>query len=194
MPGWRGTAPSEKETSNGRGKRTREGGFSLLEVILVVMLVGIISAVVVLRFPTIPKAGAATRRLVSDMREDAVIANAQATLDSGRAAILLEFADDVLKTGSYTSPITINSTAGQKFNSTDVTSLENLMQGTSNFPTAYDSGPNQGFRWWLVSQGSTAATSSPLAPVITAVIDVTCTASQSITRVTTNDDCHVSKL
>lgn len=51
-----------------RGKRAREGGFTLLEVILVVMLVGIISAVVVLRFPTIPKVGAATRRLVSDIR------------------------------------------------------------------------------------------------------------------------------
>ncbi len=33
-----------------------------------VILVGIISAVVVLRFPTIPKAGAAARQLVSDIR------------------------------------------------------------------------------------------------------------------------------
>lgn len=36
--------------------------------------------------------------------------------------------------------------------------------------------------------------SSPLAPVITAVIDVTCTTTQSIGGSTTNDDCDVSKL
>lgn len=61
-------------------ERAREGGFSLLEIILVVMLIGIISAVAVLRFPTIPKAGAAATRLASDIRYAKELANRTQTL------------------------------------------------------------------------------------------------------------------
>lgn len=157
-----------------------EKGFTLIELVIIIILIGVLAAIAVPKYV--------------DLRENAVIANAQATLDSGRAAILLEFADDVLTNGTYVSPTTAASAADAKFVPGDVTKIEALMQGAPNYPTAYDAGPNEGFRWWLVTQGSTATTSSPLAPVITAVLDVTCTTTQSISGGTTNDDCDVSKL
>ncbi|MFQ5915870.1 MAG: Tfp pilus assembly protein FimT/FimU [Nitrospinota bacterium] len=63
-----------------RSERGREGGFSLIEVILVIMLVGIISAVAIPRFRTIPKVGAVATRLVSDIRYAKQLANRTQTL------------------------------------------------------------------------------------------------------------------
>ncbi|MFQ5847803.1 MAG: GspH/FimT family pseudopilin [Candidatus Methylomirabilales bacterium] len=68
MQSERETAMSKKETPEDRRKRAREGGFSLIEIILLVVLIGILSAVAVVRFPTIPKAGGVARKLTSDIR------------------------------------------------------------------------------------------------------------------------------
>jgi prepilin-type N-terminal cleavage/methylation domain-containing protein len=44
------------------------GGFSLIEVVLVIILVGFLAAVMIPRFPNFPIAGGVARRLVSDIR------------------------------------------------------------------------------------------------------------------------------
>jgi type II secretory pathway pseudopilin PulG len=58
-----------------RSDRTPEGGFSQIEVILVVILVGILAALAIPRFPTIPKKEVAARRLMRDIRYAKQLAN-----------------------------------------------------------------------------------------------------------------------
>ena len=58
-----------------RSERGREAGFTLIEIILVVMLIGIVSAVAIARFPEFPKTGAVARRLVADIRYAKELAN-----------------------------------------------------------------------------------------------------------------------
>ena len=52
----------------GRTKRSREAGFTVIEIIIVTILIGVLTALAIPRFPTYPKAGAAARRLLSDIR------------------------------------------------------------------------------------------------------------------------------
>ncbi|MDZ4340165.1 MAG: type II secretion system protein [candidate division NC10 bacterium] len=51
-----------------RTRAMEEAGFTLIEMVLVILLLGFIAAVVIPRFPRHPKAGLAARRLVSDIR------------------------------------------------------------------------------------------------------------------------------
>ncbi len=61
-----GESPRERYRMQ-RGQRLRERGFSQLEVIPVVMLVGIIAAIAIPRFPTPPQTGVVTSKLIQDI-------------------------------------------------------------------------------------------------------------------------------
>lgn len=65
----------EGEQRMHRSDRTPDGGFSVIEVILVTILIGIIAAVAIPRFPTIPKKEVAARRLMTDIRYAKQLAN-----------------------------------------------------------------------------------------------------------------------
>ncbi len=154
-----------------------EQGFTLIELVIIIILIGVLAAVAVPRYV--------------DLRENAVMASAQATLDAGRAAIMLDFSDKILNTGSYAFEPTDASTTGSVFDPSDVTDLENEMQSTPSYPPngGYNIPPGKGFRWWLVTQGSI---SPPRPPVIEGIIDVTCDTADSAGGA--NDDCFVSRL
>ncbi len=62
-----------------RSQRAREKGFSLTEIILLLILVGIIAALAIPRF-VYPKAGAAARRLSSDIQYAKELAIRQQTM------------------------------------------------------------------------------------------------------------------
>jgi len=51
-----------------RIERSREAGFTLIEIIVVMILIGVLAALAIPRFPTYPTAGVASRRLLSDVR------------------------------------------------------------------------------------------------------------------------------
>jgi len=68
MPNKKGQHSPEERQRMVRSDRTREGGFTLIEVVLVVILMGIIAAVAIPRFPTFPKTGAVATKLTRDIR------------------------------------------------------------------------------------------------------------------------------
>lgn len=155
-----------------------ERGFTLTELVIMMVVVGLLATIAIPRYV--------------DLRERAIKAEVKALLDAGRAAVLLDFSDRIVNTGQYLSELTDATPAPGVFDLSDVTDLESEFQTTPRYPTTgkYDHPPKQGFRWWLVTQGS----SSPLRPpLIDALIDTTCAAADSqVNKV--NDDCWVSRL
>ncbi len=57
-----------------------EGGFSTLEMILVITFIGLLSAVAIARWPSIPKSGPAARRLARDIQYAKQLANRLQTM------------------------------------------------------------------------------------------------------------------
>jgi prepilin-type N-terminal cleavage/methylation domain-containing protein len=156
-------------------------GFTLIELVIIIILVGLLAAIAIPRYV--------------DLRDQAVRAAAQATLDAGRAAINLDFANKVLGSG-YTTDIFPSYTGTNQVitASTDLANLEAMLQSTPNYPPqgSYNTPGGSGFRWVQRTDGTYAA-SNPQPPVLDAVLDTTCTAAGTYLT-GSNDDCWVSAL
>ncbi len=139
-----------------------EKGFTLIELVIIIILIGVLAAI------AIPK--------YVDLRNNAVEAAAMATLDAGRAAVNLDFANKVLGAG-YTTDIFPNSGGTDVILGTlsDVPNLEAMLQSTPNYPAngTYNTPADEGFRWVQRVDGSYTS-SSPQPPVIDGIIDATC--------------------
>src|SRR3970282_2454411 len=76
-------------------------GFTLIELVIIIILLGVLAAIAIPRYV--------------DLRDQAIRASAQATLDAGRAAVQLDFADQILNNGAYVYAIGNGTAAGAVF-------------------------------------------------------------------------------
>ncbi len=130
-------------------------------------------------------------RRLDDLREGNFRAQAQAVLESGRAAVSLNFAHQLVSSGAYDPPFT--GTAGTVMTSADRARLEAMLAPSPIYPPGgpYDSPTGAGYRWYLVSAGSK---NPPTVPVITALTDSACPATESFANPPeADDDCDVHK-
>ncbi len=178
---------AENNTKNQGGKGMfsplkNQKGFTLIELVIIIILIGVLAAVAVPRYV--------------DLRENAVMASAQATLDSGRAAVMLNFSDQVLNNGSYVDIFPDQAAVGYLGLASDIPNLEGNMQSTPSYPPngPYDDPSGFGFQWYQTVEGNDTSEGGALVPpVLDATIAVSCpTAGDFLT--TADVDCWVSRL
>ena len=161
-------------------------GFTLIELVIIIILLGMLAAIAIPRYV--------------DLRDQALRAAAQATLDSGRAGVSLDFADQILNKGTYNNALTDGSAENNPLQccaaGNDVNSLEATLASSPNYPPAgtYNNpptSPGRGFEWYLVTQGKSTSPYQP--PVIDGAIDTTCGAGLHFGG-TDNQRCKASML
>ncbi len=118
-------------------------GFTLIELVIILILIGVLAGVAIPRFV--------------DLRTEAEESKAKATQDAGRAGITLDFANQLLTAGTYSSGLVCGAPPCDVTNpSANLTQIEaNIEQVTYPPGGPYgDCAAGTGFCWRIESVGT----------------------------------------